>query len=56
MRMGGLLYCLHYAAWRGHTDIVRVLCTVVGVEVNIQDKLGYTALHYVARRLERTHF
>ena len=41
---------LHDAASRGNTDTVRLLCTVEGVDVNLQNKNGWTALHWAANR------
>ena len=41
---------LHCAANRGNTDTVRLLCTVEGVDVTLQNKEGRTALHCAADR------
>ena len=48
---------LHYAAREGHTDIVRELCSVEGVDVNILNNEGWTALNLYLERfqLSRTH-
>lgn len=39
---------LHWAADRGHTDILDILITVPKVNLNLQDSCGQTPLHYAA--------
>ena len=45
---------LHIAARGGHTDIVRELTMVKGLDVNIQDREGKTALHQAAYNIKHT--
>jgi ankyrin repeat protein len=39
---------LHMAASNGQAEIVRYICTVPGVDMNVQDQFGYTPLHLAA--------
>jgi len=39
---------LHVAASNGQADIVRYICAVPGINVNVQDKYGLTPLHLAA--------
>lgn len=39
---------LHYAAKRGHADIVSFLIAVAGIDINTTDKEGWTPLHWAA--------
>ncbi|KAJ1439143.1 ankyrin repeat-containing domain protein, partial [Ochromonadaceae sp. CCMP2298] len=40
---------LHYASYRGHTEIVRILIAAKA-EINATNDLGFTALFYAAQR------
>jgi hypothetical protein len=40
---------LHWAAEKGHTEVVGALLKIEGIEVNTQDKWGKTALHIAAQ-------
>jgi ankyrin repeat protein len=42
---------LHIAAANGQLDIVRTICAVGDIEVNIKDKFGYTPLHLASYSL-----
>ena len=39
---------LHFAAFKGHTDVVRKLITYDVSVINEVDNVGWTALHYAA--------
>jgi ankyrin repeat protein len=39
---------LHLAASNGQDEIVRYICAVPGINVNVQDKFGFTPLHLAA--------
>jgi ankyrin repeat protein len=39
---------LHMAASNGQAEIVRYICTVPGINVNVQDQFGFTPLHLAA--------
>ena len=41
---------LHIACDRGHTDIVRLLLSHAGTDINIARITGYTSLHTVCGR------
>lgn len=45
--LGNELTALHWAAYNGRTDIVRILLEA-GADMNFQDVVGYTPLHYGA--------
>ena len=45
--IGNKLTALHWAAYKGRTDIVRILLDA-GAEMNVKDAVGYTPLHYAA--------
>ncbi len=42
---------LHIAAANGQLNIVRTICAVKNIEVNITDKFGYTPLHWASYSL-----
>ncbi|CAK9266335.1 unnamed protein product [Sphagnum jensenii] len=39
---------LHMAAYNGQAEIVSYICAVRGINVNVQDQLGFTPLHLAA--------
>jgi ankyrin repeat protein len=40
---------LHMAASNGQAEIVRYICTVPGINVNVKDEFGFTPLHLAAQ-------
>ncbi|CAM6016184.1 unnamed protein product [Sphagnum balticum] len=46
VRTGGT--ALHMAASNGQAEIVRYICAVPGIDVNVQDQFGFTPLHLAA--------
>ena len=40
---------MHFAAANGYVESIRILYKL-GVDINVQDKLGSTSLHYAAAK------